>query len=58
MAGLDFFTNRVYLLDYRANISEYTTQSAKELLAESYVAYSNGSQDEYVLKVMEYCGIL
>ena len=42
----------------KQHISEYATQSAKELLAESYVAYSNGSQDEYVLKVMEYCGIL
>ena len=56
---------RVFGYDYDAaidviikNISEYATYSPKELLAESYVAYTNGSKNEFVLKVMKYCGII
>lgn len=40
------------------NISKYALKNNKELIAESYVAYKNGSRNEYVLKVLEYCGIL
>ena len=40
------------------NISKYALESNDELVAESYVAYRNGSKNEYVLKVIEYSGIL
>ena len=39
-------------------ISEYALKNDHELIAESYVLYTNGSEDEYVLKVLKYCGIV
>lgn len=41
-----------------SRISEYALKDNNELIAESYVAYCNGSRDEIVLKILEYCGIL
>lgn len=40
------------------HISEYALKDDQELIAESYVLFSNSSKDPYVLKVMKYCGIL
>lgn len=40
------------------NISEYAAENRDELIAESYVAYKNGSNNEYVLKVLQHCGII
>ena len=40
------------------HISEYALTNNNELIAESYVRYKNGSKDEYVLKVLEYTGII
>ena len=42
----------------KKHVSTYATKNGKELLAESYVAYSIGSKDEIVLKVLKFCGIL
>ena len=39
-------------------VSEYALKNDQELIAESYVSYKNGSSDEYILKVLKYCGIL
>lgn len=41
-----------------SHISEYAMETEKELISESYVCYKNGSTDEYVLKVLQYCGIV
>lgn len=41
-----------------SNISEYASKNGNELIAEAYVAYKNGSENEYVLKTLDYCGIL
>lgn len=40
------------------HISKYSQDSEGEYFAESYVAYNNGSRDEYVLKALKYCGII
>ena len=39
-------------------ISRYALVSDDELIAESYVKYTNGSKDDIVLKILQYCGIL
>lgn len=44
--------------DILDNISEYALANAKELIAESYVMYKNGSDNKYALNVLRYCGIL
>ena len=40
------------------HISRYALTNNSELIAEAYVAYRNGSRDEYVLKVLRYTGII
>lgn len=40
------------------NISEYALKNDDELIAEAYVKYRNGSTDESVLRILEYCGII
>lgn len=40
------------------NISEYALKNDDELVAEAYVKYKNGSSDEYVLRILEYCDII
>ena len=44
--------------EIKSRISKYALKNNHELIAESYVSYINGSEDEYVLKVLKYCGIL
>ncbi len=54
-----FGNNEIEASDYIAeNISKYALANDDELIAESYVRHSNGSKDEIVLKILQYCGIL
>lgn len=40
------------------HISQYAVKNDEELIAEAFVSYQNGSRDEYVLNVLNYCGIV
>lgn len=42
----------------KSEISEYALEHDSELVAESYVAYRNGSVNNYVLNALRYSGIL
>lgn len=58
--GLKVFGGNTSMMTERikANISGYAAVSNKELIAECYVMYKHGSDNEYVLKVLKGCGMI
>lgn len=42
----------------KERLSVYALKDNNELIAEAYVKYKNGSKDEYVLRILRYCGII
>ena len=40
------------------NVSEYALKDPDELIAEAYVSYRNGFENDYVLNTLEYSGMI